>query len=163
MNKKVLLIIMSFLLVIGCSKKEEEVKPEEKIINETFSCKIEKKTSPKITSMDDQFVVEISNSVLKKYKTITNYDYSGMNVYEEICAYYKNEETNNKYDSIKNKVTCNDEKKTILVEKEYDIEEAMKNSETKEMINDLIDYIKDNKFDFNSWKKDREEEGFICN
>lgn len=161
MNRKIVFILISLLLIVGC-KKQENVKPKEEIINGTFSCKKEKISSSIITSMDAEYIVEISNNALKSYKTIMNYDYTGKDMYNDVCKFYTDEKTLNAYSSIKNKATCNDEKKTILVEKEFNIEEAIKNPETKEMINDLIIHIKDDKFDLNSWKNNLEKDGFVC-
>ena len=166
MKRKVfiLLIIILSIILVGCSKNETSKKSTTKKESSTLV------TGPSCKKDFDwqslEYIADIEKEKLKSFDIITTYKYSDLDSMKSACANNKNEEkeVNSKNIYVKYQVTCNEDKKTITIEKNYDTEKSMAEANIKDMLSYVYKYIKDDgKFDLDGWKNENIKDGFSCN
>ena len=112
-----------------------------------------------------EYITNIENDELKSFDIITTYEYTNLDSMKSACSNNKKEEqeVNSKNIYVKYQVTCNEDKMTIAIEKLYDTEKSMAESNIKDMLSYVYKYIKeDGKFDLNGWQESNIKDGYTC-
>ena len=161
MKKKLLLslfIIVALFTITGCEKKVE------------IDDKITSLSGPTCTQKNSyqtlEYIADIQNDELKAIDIKTTFEYTDADKYKSTCDNNKKEEkeVNAKNIYVKYRVTCDEKKQTVSIEKIYDTEKSMAEPSIKNMLSYVYKYIKDDgKFDLEGWKESNIKDGFSCN
>lgn len=114
------------------------------------------------TKEDDKKESKIFGSI-NTYITIINYEFNNKSDYEGKCYELKLKEinTNSSKDiDFKEKVTCNNKKKSITVKDVFVISKLSEPG--RKSLESVLKYQKDDAFDLNEWLKHEKEDHFDC-
>ena len=160
MTKKIiisLLVLVTLLSLTGCANKESKMETSSLVSGP--SCKKE------FQYQTLEYILDINNDELKSFDIKSTYKYTNLDTMKTACNNNKKEEkdVNDKNIYVKYKVTCDEDKQTITIEKLYDTKKSLKEENIKNMLSYVYKFIKeDSKFDLEGWKETNIKDGFTC-
>ena len=153
-----LFVLVTVFALTGCTNSSKENNKKNSLVSGT-SCKKE------LDKLSLEYITEIENEKLKSIDIVSTYIYDTVDAMKISCDSNKTEEqqVNAKNIYVKYQVTCDEEKKSVVIEKLYDTEKSMAEPSIKEMLSYIYDYIgSDGKFDLDGWKEDNTKDGYVC-
>ena len=158
-----IIVIISLLLITGCTKKEK-VKKEINLNGNKYTCR-DKDYSTNSFTTSTRYSVIMNNKKLNILLVENDFKYAEDSKYKKACKNINKEaeDANSNTDYVQYEIKCDDENNKIYVKKYYIINEASKNENIKTMLSYTFDYInKDGTFNLSGWKEEMKKRGSTC-